>query len=73
MLLPPLLVALLSLFTVLQGVSYDHVELNFYLNGVSTNTPVTGFKGTVYPVLYGKRAYVTICNVCECVCVLKSK
>ncbi|XP_076030621.1 SPRY domain-containing protein 7 [Oratosquilla oratoria] len=34
------------------GVSYDHVELNFFINGKPTNTPVTGCKGTVYPVLY---------------------
>lgn len=36
-----------------QGVTYDHVELNFYINGRPTNTPVTSFKGTVYPALYG--------------------
>ncbi|KAA0195751.1 hypothetical protein HAZT_HAZT002048 [Hyalella azteca] len=34
------------------GVSFDHVELNFYINGKNTNTPLTGFKGTLYPVLY---------------------
>ncbi|XP_071517576.1 SPRY domain-containing protein 7 isoform X2 [Panulirus ornatus] len=34
------------------GISYDHVELNFYINGKPTNTPVTSFKGTVYPALY---------------------
>ncbi|CAL4102879.1 unnamed protein product [Meganyctiphanes norvegica] len=34
------------------GVSYDHVELNFYINGKATNTPLTSFKGTVYPLLY---------------------
>ncbi|XP_018056363.1 PREDICTED: SPRY domain-containing protein 7 [Atta colombica] len=34
------------------GVSYDHVELNFYLNGESMNAPVTGVKGRIYPVLY---------------------
>lgn len=34
------------------GFSYDHVELNFYLNGVNLNTPLLGIKGTVYPVLY---------------------
>ena len=33
--------------------TYDHVELNFYLNGVNLNCPVLGIKGTVYPVLYG--------------------
>ncbi|KOC69876.1 SPRY domain-containing protein 7 [Habropoda laboriosa] len=34
------------------GVSYDHIELNFYLNGKSMDSPVMGIKGTVYPVLY---------------------
>ena len=42
-----------------QGISYDHVELNFYINGKPTNTPVTGFKGTVYPVLYGKLDFMS--------------
>ncbi|OAD58046.1 SPRY domain-containing protein 7 [Eufriesea mexicana] len=34
------------------GVSYDHIELNFYLNGEPIGTPIMGIKGTVYPVLY---------------------
>ncbi|KAJ8673683.1 hypothetical protein QAD02_004945 [Eretmocerus hayati] len=34
------------------GVSYDHVELNFYLNGKTLEAPVLGIKGSVYPVLY---------------------
>ncbi|PBC27896.1 SPRY domain-containing protein 7 [Apis cerana] len=34
------------------GISYDHIELNFYLNGKPIGTPVMGIKGTVYPVLY---------------------
>ncbi|KAB7506702.1 UNVERIFIED_CONTAM: hypothetical protein RMT77_010488 [Armadillidium vulgare] len=34
------------------GVTFDHVELNFFINGKSTHTPVTGFKGTIYPVLF---------------------
>ncbi|XP_060813670.1 SPRY domain-containing protein 7 [Bombus pascuorum] len=34
------------------GVSYDHIELNFYLNGKPIGAPVMGIKGTVYPVLY---------------------
>lgn len=34
------------------GVSYDHIELNFYLNGKSLEAPVMGIKGTVYPILY---------------------
>lgn len=34
------------------GVSYDHIELNFYLNGESMNAPIIGVKGRIYPVLY---------------------
>ncbi|XP_064454868.1 SPRY domain-containing protein 7-like [Ornithodoros turicata] len=34
------------------GVTYDHLELNFYLNGTDLHIPVTGIKGEVYPVLY---------------------
>ncbi|KAG8187811.1 hypothetical protein JTE90_001186 [Oedothorax gibbosus] len=34
------------------GVSYDHVEINFYVNGKSLMFPVTGVKGEVFPVLY---------------------
>lgn len=36
------------------GVTYDHVELNFYLNGKNLDIPVLNVKGTVYPALYGK-------------------
>ena len=39
---------------VFQGLSYDHVELNIYLNGENLNCPIYGIKGTVYPVFYGK-------------------
>ncbi|XP_063242337.1 SPRY domain-containing protein 7 [Bacillus rossius redtenbacheri] len=34
------------------GVAYDHVELNFFINGKSTETPVIGVRHTVYPALY---------------------
>nr|CAD7589385.1 unnamed protein product [Timema genevievae] len=34
------------------GVAYDHVELNFYINGKSLESPVSGIRGSVYPVLY---------------------
>jgi len=34
------------------GLSYDHVELNIYLNGENLNCPIYGIKGTVYPVFY---------------------
>lgn len=34
------------------GLTYDHVELNFMLNGKPMNCPCLGIKGTVYPVFY---------------------
>lgn len=34
------------------GVAYDHVDLNFYLNGKSMEVPVRSVRGTVYPALY---------------------
>lgn len=36
------------------GIAYDHVELNFYLNGKNLEVPVLGVRGTVYPVLFGE-------------------
>ena len=33
--------------------SFDHIELRFYLNGQEMIS-VHGIKGTVYPVFYGK-------------------
>lgn len=38
----------------LQGVTYDHVELNLYLNGKNMNCPASGIRGTVFPVVYGE-------------------
>lgn len=46
-----------------QGISYDHIELNFYLNGKSLEAPVMGIKGTTYPVLYGKSLFFVEINV----------
>ena len=34
------------------SVTYDHVELKFYLNNVPVEYSVTGTKGVLYPVLY---------------------
>lgn len=34
------------------GLAYDHVELNFYLNGKNMEIPVRNIRGTVYPALY---------------------
>merc|ERR1719354_530900 len=33
------------------GCSFDHVELNFFLNGKSLQCPITGIKGKVRPVV----------------------
>lgn len=43
----------------LQGLTYDHVQLNFYLNGKPLSCPFTGMKGTLYPVFYGISKYLT--------------
>ncbi|CAH0722794.1 unnamed protein product, partial [Brenthis ino] len=34
------------------GLAYDHVELNFFLNGKNMEIPVRNIRGTVYPALY---------------------
>nr|CAG4644347.1 EOG090X0EPP [Lepidurus arcticus] len=34
------------------GVTYDHVELNFYVHGKNLNCPVSHIRGTLYPALY---------------------
>uniref|UniRef100_A0A8C6G9N9 SPRY domain-containing protein 7 n=1 Tax=Mus spicilegus TaxID=10103 RepID=A0A8C6G9N9_MUSSI len=34
------------------GITYDHVELNVYLNGKNMHRPASGIRGTVYPVVY---------------------
>lgn len=34
------------------GVAYDHVELNFYLNGTNLNVPVLSVRGTVFPCIF---------------------
>nr|CAG4638089.1 EOG090X0EPP [Chydorus sphaericus] len=34
------------------GVSYNHIELNFYLNGQKLDCPFTNVRGNVYPTVY---------------------
>ena len=34
------------------GVTYDHVELQFYRNGAPLGSTITGIRGKVYPVLF---------------------
>ena len=59
-----------------QGISYDHVEMNFFLNGKSMDLPVTGIRGTVFPAIYGMLIYVyscvfyEYCSTCTPVCVM---
>ena len=37
------------------GISFDHIELNFYFNGKNLEVPFRNVKAsTVYPVLFGK-------------------
>lgn len=36
------------------GIAYDHIEMNFYLNGKKLDLPVLNIKGTVYPALFGE-------------------
>ena len=36
------------------GVTYDHELLNFYHNGDDLESTITGIRGTIYPVFYGK-------------------
>jgi hypothetical protein len=43
------------------SVSYDHVELNFFLNGKSMQCPVMGIRGMVYPVFYGMSVNLVLC------------
>lgn len=34
------------------GIAFDHIELNFYLNGKNLEIPVRNVKGSVFPALY---------------------
>lgn len=36
------------------GIAYDHVDLNFFLNGKNMEIPVRNVRGTVFPALYGE-------------------
>lgn len=44
------------------GVAYDHVEMNFYLNGKKLDIPVLNIKGNVYPALFGKKNCLFMLN-----------
>ncbi|XP_076435950.1 SPRY domain-containing protein 7-like [Babylonia areolata] len=34
------------------GITYDHIEMNFFLNGTALCSPFLGIKGTVFPAFY---------------------
>lgn len=34
------------------GISYDHIELKFYVNGKPIENGISGVRGQVYPILY---------------------
>ncbi|XP_016346644.1 SPRY domain-containing protein 7 [Sinocyclocheilus anshuiensis] len=44
------------------GVTYDHVELNLYLNGKNMICPASGIRGTVYPVVYVDDSAILDCQ-----------
>ncbi|XP_018584684.1 SPRY domain-containing protein 7-like isoform X2 [Scleropages formosus] len=44
------------------GVTYDHVELNIYLNGKNMNCPASGIRGTVFPVIYVDDSTILDCQ-----------
>lgn len=47
-------ISISAMFVYAKGVTYDHVEMNLYLNGKNMNCPASGIRGTVYPVVCGK-------------------
>ncbi|XP_056650806.1 SPRY domain-containing protein 7 isoform X1 [Monodelphis domestica] len=44
------------------GITYDHVELNVYLNGKNMHCPASGIRGTVYPVVYVDDSAILDCQ-----------
>uniref|UniRef100_A0A3Q1EVR7 SPRY domain containing 7b n=1 Tax=Acanthochromis polyacanthus TaxID=80966 RepID=A0A3Q1EVR7_9TELE len=44
------------------GITYDHVELNLYLNGKNMHCPASGIRGTVYPVVYVDDSAILDCQ-----------
>lgn len=46
------------------GVSYDHIQLRFYLNGKEIDFAITNVKGTVFPALYGKIVIFCVQSSC---------
>ncbi|XP_029706874.1 SPRY domain-containing protein 7 isoform X2 [Takifugu rubripes] len=44
------------------GLTYDHVEMNLYLNGKNMHCPASGIRGTVYPVVYVDDSAILDCH-----------
>ncbi|XP_077392922.1 SPRY domain-containing protein 7b isoform X1 [Festucalex cinctus] len=44
------------------GITYDHVEMNLYLNGKNMHCPASGIRGTVYPVVYVDDSAILDCQ-----------
>ncbi|KAF3843371.1 hypothetical protein F7725_002220 [Dissostichus mawsoni] len=44
------------------GFTYDHVEMNIYLNGKNMHCPASGIRGTVYPVVYVDDSAILDCQ-----------
>ncbi|XP_035029873.2 SPRY domain-containing protein 7 [Hippoglossus stenolepis] len=44
------------------GITYDHVELNLYLNGKNMHCPASGIRGTVYPIVYVDDSAILDCQ-----------
>ncbi|XP_012696071.1 SPRY domain-containing protein 7a [Clupea harengus] len=47
------------------GITYDHVEMNIYLNGKNMNCPASGIRGTVYPVVCVDDSAILDCQFCD--------
>ncbi|XP_029601865.1 SPRY domain-containing protein 7-like, partial [Salmo trutta] len=45
-----------------QGITYDHVEMNLYLNGKNMHCPASGIRGTVFPVVYVDDSAILDCQ-----------
>ncbi|KAG8124557.1 hypothetical protein E2320_019936 [Naja naja] len=44
------------------GITYDHVELNVYLNGKNMHCPASGIRGTVFPAVYVDDSAILDCQ-----------
>uniref|UniRef100_A0A3P9JG05 SPRY domain-containing protein 7 n=1 Tax=Oryzias latipes TaxID=8090 RepID=A0A3P9JG05_ORYLA len=44
------------------GITYDHVEMNLYLNGKNMHCPASGIRGTVYPIVYVDDSAILDCQ-----------